>query len=170
MPPHADEDIPYEGSEGHPLGFLLHEEASGSNDNFISMEADSQGSFEEYHDDDDLQGTHKTPLLPIRELSGTSLPRVTSPHEKRRAYGILSCVVSWIQGPPQPHKYKITPLLERWQTAPSRLIDTYLPSTKQKLFLLLTAIGIWGVVFLSVLHASVSNDSVVRLSCYSSLW
>ena len=95
--------------------------------------------------------------------------------EKRRSVRRLpSClrpIWAWMQGPPYPCAYKITPLFERWQTAPGRIIDTYFPGRRQKMFLLLAVLLAWGLVFISVVDSSVhSSDNVVKISCSTRLW
>ena len=164
-----EEPLSYQEPHGYPLGILSPEHGSGSSD-FVPVDDDD--------DDDDPQNVYKTPLLPTSATADGSSPSGTGLQDKRQRGSaptrflsfVLSRIASWIQGPAQPHQYKITPLLGRWQSAPERIIDHYLPSTKQKLALLLAVIGIWGALFISVIHASVGNGSVSRLSCYSSLW
>lgn len=96
-------------------------------------------------------------------------------HQKRFSCSVPG-ILDWMRGPSPPHKYRITPWLARWQTAPGRVIERHFRSTKAKFCLLFASILLWGVVFLSILHASVAGQEIpghgspVKLSCSSRLW
>lgn len=162
-------------AESYPLEVLDHdhvEEApSSSSDFYIPVD---HGSFEVENDDHEHE--HNEPLLPTTTNHLTQEKRTQEQHPTSLlstlfSFSILSRLSAWIQGPSQPHKYQITPLLERWQTAPCRAIDRYLPDRKRKIWFLLAALGVWGVVFVAVVHASVVGAAeVVTLACRSRLW
>lgn len=112
------------------------------------------------------------PLLPTSARGGfQQRPNI---HKKR--FCSRAGISSWVKGPSPPHKYRINPWFFRWQTAPGRLVDRYFPSKAAKIPLLLGVIVAWGVVFISVLHSTVTNVDIagygnpVKLSCVSNLW
>ncbi|KAI9367502.1 LCCL domain-containing protein [Aspergillus egyptiacus] len=147
----------------HPEEYLLRSQDGSSNEHSV---AGARDSFDPAPADRE-QSTSE-PLLP------TSNYRPFQEPER------FSCTVTgiraWMRGPSPPRKYRINPWLARWQTAPGRLVERYLPSRKAKIFVLLTALFVWGVVFVSVLHASVAGQQIpghgspARLSCWSRLW
>ncbi|KAL4948836.1 LCCL domain-containing protein [Aspergillus filifer] len=108
------------------------------------------------------------PLLPTSNYQ--------PPQEKKRFFCTVAGIREWMRGPSPPRKYRINPWLARWQTAPGRLIERYFPSSKAKVSLLIAALLLWGVVFISILHASVTGQEIpghgspTKLSCSSRLW
>ncbi|KAJ5524746.1 hypothetical protein N7494_011396 [Penicillium frequentans] len=92
----------------------------------------------------------------------------------------FSCTLSgfsaWLRGPTPPHVYHINPWFPRWQAAPTRLIDRFVPRMGAKIALLLLGLVFWIAVFFSSLKASVADQEVlgygqpVKLSCHSRLW
>ncbi|KAJ0415074.1 LCCL domain-containing protein [Aspergillus carlsbadensis] len=152
------------GRSYRPEEYLLKSQDDSSSGQ--SVAEDARDSFDPAPADRE-QSTSE-PLLP------------TSSHRPRQEPKRFTCTAAgiwdWIRGPSPPHKYRINPWLARWQTAPDRLIERYFPSKKSKVALLLAALLIWGVVFISVLHASVTGQEIpghgspVKLSCWSRLW
>lgn len=151
-------------SQDYPLAVFDPNENDSESSQFITVGRESFDSARP-----DQRETTNEPLLP------------TSTHHPRRiAPEPFSCTLSgicaWVKGPPYPHRYQITPWLQRWQTAPGRLVERYLPSTRAKVWLLLGCICTWGVIFLSILHSSVVGQQVsgygvpVKLSCHARLW
>ncbi|KAL6238084.1 hypothetical protein BDW75DRAFT_237772 [Aspergillus navahoensis] len=108
------------------------------------------------------------PLLP------TSNPRAVQ-RPKRFSCSVAG-IGEWMRGPSPLHKYRINPWLAQWQTAPGRLIERYVRSTRTRLCLLLACLLLWGVAFISILHTSVAGQEIpghgspVKLSCSSRLW
>ena len=145
-------------------------------------------------EEDDPQNAHNVPLLQQSQLqeeaedtgaaacsssaSGSGeegiRPIIQDVQEKSQPSSYLPSFLrpiwTWIQGPSRPRTYKITPLFERWQTAPGRIIDRYFPRRKQKIFLLLAVLGFWGSVFIYVVDSSVRSDDVLKISCSTRLW
>lgn len=119
---------------------------------------------------------------PVHQEQSTSEPLLPTSNyrppfqEQKRFSCTVDGMLDWMRGPSPPHKYRINPWLARWQTAPGRLIDRYFRSTKAKCCLLLVSLMLWGIVFLSILHASVAGQEIpgygnpVKLSCWSKLW
>lgn len=137
---------------------------NGSDSQFVTIPRGScdSGRFEEHGAE---------PLLPTSEYS----PRPE--FKPREPFSCtVSGIISWAKGPVPPHKYQITPLLRRWQTAPVRLVDRYCPSKRAKVLLLLSVVTTWFVVFLSFIHSSINGVNVpgygkpAKLGCHSSLW
>ncbi|KKK18011.1 hypothetical protein ARAM_005634 [Aspergillus rambellii] len=134
----------------------------------IIATAAARDSFDPAAGDGD-QSTSE-PLLPTSNFD--------RPHVKvsKRFSCSVSGVRDWIRKPSSPQKYRINPWLAHGQTAPGRLIERYFPSTQAKVCLLLGVLGVWGLVFISVLHASVTGQEIpghgtpVKLSCWSRLW
>lgn len=112
------------------------------------------------------------PLLPTSVRP--SRPEYSS--DNRKFSCTVDGVIAWAKGPEPPHKYRITPWLRRWQTAPIRLIDRKFRTKKAKILLLLSVVTTWFVIFLSILHSSVNGIDVpgygkpVKLSCTDNLW
>lgn len=152
-------------SQDYPLAVFDPNENDSESSQFITVGRESTDSARP-----DRRETTNEPLLP------------TSTHHPRRIAAArpftctLSGIRAWIKGPPHPHRYQITPWLQRWQTAPGRLVERYFPSTRAKVWLLLACICTWGVIFLSILHSSVAGQQVsgygvpVKLSCNARLW
>ncbi|KAL2820497.1 LCCL domain-containing protein, partial [Aspergillus cavernicola] len=163
MPSQRSSSSSFERLPRNPEEYLLKSQDDSSNSESL---ADGRDSYDPAPANPD-QSTSE-PLLP------TSTYRPVQEPER------FSCTVAgirtWMRGPSPPHKYRINPWLARWQTAPGCLIERHFPSTKAKIFLLLAALGIWGVVFVSILHASVTGQQIpghgnpVKLSCWSRLW
>lgn len=140
----------------------------------------------EEEEEDDRQNAHNAPLLLQQQeatarsssLSGDDIIRPIDQdvhvQEKISSSSYLPSFLrpiwTWIQGPSHPRTYKITPLFERWQTAPGRIIDRYFPRKKRKILLLLAVLGFWGFVFISVVDSSVRSDDVLKISCSTRLW
>ncbi|KAI9929968.1 hypothetical protein MW887_011778 [Aspergillus wentii] len=152
------------GDQDYALEILDPDDDSGSSQ-FVTVprgSADSARHEQEYSSE---------PLLP------TSVPHPQPEHKRADRFSCtIPGIIAWIKGPLPPHKYHITPLLRRWQTAPERLIERRFPSKRFKICLLLASLVLWGIVFISVLHSSVSSQVVpgfgkpVKLSCQSRLW
>ncbi|KAL4925147.1 LCCL domain-containing protein [Aspergillus undulatus] len=128
--------------------------------------ANRRGSFDPAPADREHESNE--PLLP------------TSNYHPAQGKKKFSCTVpgilGWMRGPSPPRKYRINPWLAKWQNAPGRLVDRYFLSTKAKSCLLLASLLLWGVVFISILHASVTGQEIpghgapAKLSCSSRLW
>ncbi|PYH84741.1 hypothetical protein BO82DRAFT_328706 [Aspergillus uvarum CBS 121591] len=141
----------------------------------------------EHHDDSDSSqlvviGRESSDLRPDAATREPLLP-TSSPfpdhnrhHEPEKFSCSISGIRTWIKGPVPPVEYKITPWLVRWQTAPSRYIERLLPSTRARVSLLVACIALWGVVFLTILHFSITGQEIpgygapVKLSCHARLW
>lgn len=156
------EKTPREPQE-YPLEILDHDSDSS---NFVAVPRES---FDSARLGDEEHSSE--PLLP----TSVQLPRPELKREERFQC-TTSGVINWAKGPPQPRKYQITPWLQRWQTAPGRLIDRYCPSKRAKTGLLLSVVIVWFVIFLSVIHKSVNGIDVpgygkpVKLACHDRLW
>ncbi|KAL4877523.1 LCCL domain-containing protein [Aspergillus karnatakaensis] len=163
MPSHRSSSSSFERLPRQPDEYSL--KSQDDSDNSQALE-NGRDSFDPTSADRD-QDTNE-PLLP----TSTYHPR----QEPKRFSCTVPGILDWMRGPSPPHKYRITPWLARWQTAPGRLIDRYFPSTKVKFCLLLASVLLWGVIFISVLHSSVASQEIpghgnpVKLSCSSRLW
>lgn len=84
--------------------------------------------------------------------------------------------VAWLRGPSPPHVYHINPWFPRWQAAPARLIERWVPSKYGKFGLLLGVLVFWMLLFFPLLQRSTSGEEVlgygqpVKLSCHHRLW
>jgi hypothetical protein len=82
--------------------------------------------------------------------------------------------VAWVKGPEPAKKYSITPLFERWQTLPIRLVAR-LPK-----WLRICSYGILCILWIVIFAVVISDRSLpsdiggfgapVRLSCVNNLW
>jgi hypothetical protein len=83
-------------------------------------------------------------------------------------------VVEWVKGPKPSSRHTITPLLERWQTLPVRVL-AWLPEWA-RLCIYAAACVIWIVVFAVVISdGGLPSDiggfgAPVKLSCVNNLW
>lgn len=83
-------------------------------------------------------------------------------------------VVDWTKGPQPPRPYTITPLLERFQTLPVRLLGRLPPWAR--LCIYAVAFVLWAVLFAVILtnYSLPTNfagfGAPVALSCVSNLW
>lgn len=92
----------------------------------------------------------------------------------------FSCTASgfcaWLRGPTPPHVYHVRPWFPKFQAAPARLVERWVPSRIGKFALLANALAFWIVVFFSSIKASSAGQAVpgygqpVRLSCHHRLW
>ncbi|CEL03057.1 Putative LCCL domain protein (AFU_orthologue; AFUA_5G08630) [Aspergillus calidoustus] len=165
MPSQRSSSSSFERLPRQPEEYLLKSQDDSSNSQ--SVAEDARDSFDPAPADRE-QSTSE-PLLPTSSYRPAQEPT-------RRFTCTASGIWDWICGPEPPHKYRINPWLARWQTAPDRLIERYFPGKKSKVALLLAALLVWGVVFISILHASVTGQEIpghgspVKLSCWSRLW
>ncbi|KAL1619622.1 hypothetical protein SLS54_006559 [Diplodia seriata] len=89
---------------------------------------------------------------------------------------LVNSVATWVKGPTPPRPYKITPFFPAIQTAPPRLLDTYLPKRKHKAWLLAAFYALWLLSFALVLRRSAFSADIgeygppVMLDCTSRLW
>jgi hypothetical protein len=89
---------------------------------------------------------------------------------------LLNAIVEWAKGPNPPRPYKIEPYFPRFQKAPIRLLDKYLPSRSSRVWAFLVFTCLWIIAFASILFKSVAGTEIpgygtpVRLSCISRLW
>ncbi|KAL1971019.1 hypothetical protein VTN77DRAFT_2853 [Rasamsonia byssochlamydoides] len=106
-------------------------------------------------------------------------PSWASKGRRRRRGCLWSCIArlqSWIRGPQSPRKYRIEPFFPRFQTAPIRLVDRFLPTRSSRVWALVAFHALWALIFLTILHRSVTGLDIpgygkpVRLSCGSRLW
>lgn len=160
----------FEKTPRDPQEYLLEslDNDSGSSNQFVTIPRASVDSAQlEEHSAEPLLPTSTRPSPPI-------LPR--REEEKGQFECTVAGIVAWAKGPSPPHKYRITPLLRRWQTAPARVIDRYCPTKLAKGLLLLAAVITWFVIFLSILHHSVNGVDIpgygkpVKLGCHDNLW
>ncbi|KAL3452134.1 LCCL domain-containing protein [Aspergillus insuetus] len=164
MPSQRSSSSSFERLPRQPEEYLLKSQDDSSNSQSI---ADARDSFDPASADRE-QSTNE-PLLPTSSYRPVQEP-------KKRFTCTAAGIWDWICGPSPPHKYRINPWLARWQTAPDRLIERYFPSKKSKVAVLLAALLVWGVVFISILNASVTGQEIpghgspVKLSCWSRLW
>jgi hypothetical protein len=165
MPSQRSSSSSFERLPRQPEEYLLKSQDDSSNSQ--SVAEDARDSFDPAPADRE-QSTSE-PLLPTSSYRPAQEPT-------KRFTCTASGIWDWICGPEPPHKYRINPWLARWQTAPDRLIERYFPGKKSKVALLLAALLVWGVVFISILHASVTGQEIpghgspVKLSCWSRLW
>ena len=95
------------------------------------------------------------------------------PFSVRRVWGATK---NWVQGPQPPQIHKIRPFFPRIQTAPIRLLHSYLPKRKHRLVLLLAFYFCWLLVFVTVVHHSAFSGSIegygnpTQISCGASYW
>lgn len=147
-------------SQEYALGTLDHD-----NQRYVTVPRVSSDSAR-------LEEHSSEPLLPTSERP--SRPEYDA--DERKFSCSVKGIVAWAQGPSPPHKYRVTPWLRRWQTAPVRLVDRYCPTKKAKIALLLAVVITWFVIFLSILHSSVNGIAVpgygkpIKLSCRDNLW
>jgi hypothetical protein len=119
-------------------------------------------------------------LLGHRQGSSRGNQSWASSKARRPRRGCLwSCISglqSWIRGPKSPRQYRIEPFFTHFQTAPIRLVDQFLPTRASRVWTLLVFHGLWALIFLTILHRSVTGPEIpgygspVRLSCGSRLW
>ncbi|KAL3492728.1 hypothetical protein BJX62DRAFT_202235 [Aspergillus germanicus] len=165
MPSPRSSSSSFERLPRQPEEYLLKSQDDSSNSQ--SVAEDARDSFDPAPADRE-QSTSE-PLLPTSSYRPVQEP-------KKRFTCTAAGISDWICGPSPPHKYRINHWLARWQTAPDRLIERYFPSKKSKVALLLAALLAWGVVFISILHASVTGQEIpghgspLKLSCWSRLW
>lgn len=153
-----------------PLQPLDPEDDDSGSSPFVSL---SRGSSDSVRHG---EGTSE-PLLPTSMPMPMPMPHLASREKMRgRFSSVLSRIGAWMKGPSPPHKYRITPWCYQAQTAPSRLVERYFPTRAAKVWLLLGCVGLWGVIFLSFLHASIAGQEIpgygkpVKLSCQARLW
>lgn len=164
MPSSRSSSSSFERLPRQPDEYSLKSQDDSDNSQLV---VNGRGSFEPAPDHGE-QSTSE-PLLP------TSNYRPPAQKPKRFSCTVAG-ILDWMRGPAPPHKYRINPWLARWQTAPGRLIDRHFRSTRAKFCLLLASLLLWGIVFLSILHASVAGQEIpsygnpVKLSCWSKLW
>ncbi|KAL2833549.1 LCCL domain-containing protein [Aspergillus pseudoustus] len=163
MPSQRSSSSSFERLPRQPEEYLLKSQDDSSNSQSV---VDGRDSFDPAPADRE-QSTSE-PLLPTSSYRSAPAPK--------RFTCTAAGIRDWIRGPSPPHIYRINPWLARWQTAPGRLIERYFPSKKSKIGILLGALLAWGVVFISILHASVTGQEIpghgspVKLSCWSRLW
>lgn len=164
-------------SDSHPL-----DESSPSR---YKDDEDSEGAGEARHSGDygDLE-LGNVPLLPAeppddyRDSSDSDLEEFG--RQQTRCDPSFSCTLAgfaaWCRGPVPPHVYRINPWFPKWQAAPARLVDRWVPRRAMKIALLLVGLLFWVAVFFSSLKASVAEQEVlgygqpVKLSCHHRLW
>ncbi|KAL2809589.1 hypothetical protein BJX63DRAFT_352149 [Aspergillus granulosus] len=153
----------FERLSQQPDEYLLKPQGDSSNSPSVVNGQDSFDPAPAHHEQDTSE-----PLLPTSSYRPVQEPK--------RFTCTAAGIRDWICGPSPPHIYRINPWFARWQTAPGRLIERYFPSRKARVGLLLAALLVWGVVFISVLHASIIGQEIpghgtpVKLSCWSRLW
>lgn len=87
-----------------------------------------------------------------------------------------AATIQWTKGPDPPRQWHIKPLFPPLQTAPTRLLDQYVPKRKHKACLLVGFYSFWTLIFTVVLDRSAFSSEVVgygspvRLSCSSRYW
>ncbi|KAL6708761.1 hypothetical protein ACN47E_002457 [Coniothyrium glycines] len=102
----------------------------------------------------------------LREKLSAALPRPLSLFAHSAA--------TWLRGPVPPRKQSITPVCERWQTAPARVVGLMPRGVRRGLYVLCCVL--WVVVFGVVLwEGSLPLDvgglgPPVRLGCVAALW
>jgi hypothetical protein len=85
-------------------------------------------------------------------------------------------VKTWVKGPQPPRPWKIHPIFPKIQTAPIRILDTFLPKRKHKIGLLILFYTAWILSFALVLHKSAFSADVpgygapVRIGCTQRFW
>ncbi|KAL3471009.1 LCCL domain-containing protein [Aspergillus californicus] len=165
MPSQQSSSSSFERLSEDPEAYVLKSRDDSSSSQFVNDERDSFDPAPA-----DREQSTSEPLLPTSNLS--SRPA----QEPERFSCTAAGIRAWMRGPSPPHKYRITPWLARWQTAPGRLIERYFPSTSAKVLLLIAALGLWGMIFISVLHASVTGQEIpgfgnpAKISCWTRLW
>jgi hypothetical protein len=94
----------------------------------------------------------------------------------RRLTQICKQFASWMKGPQPARPYKIKPIFETVQTAPTRLLDRRVPQHHHRLWILAGYYILWLLLVVIVLHKSTSTGEIgklgppLRLSCISRLW
>lgn len=159
-------------SQTFQLGALRKEEPDPERGYIESGISDEEGSDDDERDAPLLQSGSPEPTNVTRSSSDEGI-RPAAWEKRASNTGLPSClrpVWAWMQGPPHPRPYKITPLFESWQTAPGRIIDTYLPKRRQKAVLVLAVLLIWGFIFISVVDSTVRSEGVTEISCSRKLW
>ncbi|KKA19137.1 hypothetical protein T310_6901 [Rasamsonia emersonii CBS 393.64] len=100
----------------------------------------------------------------------------TGPSTSSRRKGCWGSCAAWLSGPQPPRQYRIEPFFPRFQTAPLRLVDRFLPTRSSRVWALVAFHALWALIFLSILHRSVTGPDIpgygspVRLSCGAQLW
>jgi hypothetical protein len=95
------------------------------------------------------------------------------PPRLRKAW---KATVQWSQGPQPPRPWKITPILEEYQTAHLRLLDKLMPAKSQKIWLLLAFYFLWLLVFSLVLWKSAFSSEIKgygkpqNIGCQARFW
>ncbi|KAL3455427.1 LCCL domain-containing protein [Aspergillus heterothallicus] len=164
MPSQRSSSSSFERLPRLPEEYVLKSQDESSNSHSV---VDGRDSFDPAAPADREQSTSE-PLLPTSSYRPVQEPK--------RFTCTAAGIRDWFRGPSPPHIYRINPWLARWQTAPGRVIERYFPSKKSKVGILLAALLVWGVVFISILHASVTGQEIpghgspVKLSCWSRLW
>jgi hypothetical protein len=94
----------------------------------------------------------------------------------RRLTQICKQFASWMKGPQPARPYKIKPIFEIVQTAPTRLLDRRVPQHQHRLWILAGYYILWLLLLVIVLRKSTSTGKIgelgppLRLSCISRLW
>lgn len=152
------------GNQEYALDNFHHE--GGNRDQATDTARESDG-FADYDE----------PLLPpdARDMEAGPGSPSSRRHDPR-----FSCspsgICAWLRGPTPPHVYHINPWFPKWQSAPARMIDRWLPRRNAKIALLLCGLVFWMTVFFSALKASMADQEVpgygqpIKLSCHSRLW
>ncbi|OCK79241.1 hypothetical protein K432DRAFT_330535 [Lepidopterella palustris CBS 459.81] len=81
-------------------------------------------------------------------------------------------ISEWAHGPQPPRPYIIVPFGASIQLVPMKILHTWLPRRRDRLWLLLTFYAFWLLLFIWIIHTGNSDrvDSPQRLSCISRLW
>jgi hypothetical protein len=136
-----------------------------------------------YHDQEngDIHSDDSAVLIANSEASGeeqysTTEPSYASTYIPPRLQRTWGDVVTWVKGPQPPRPWKIRPYFPKIQTAPIRFIDTYFPTRKRKILLLLGFYFCWILSFCLVLQRSAfaadipGFGSPVRIRCTDRFW
>lgn len=108
---------------------------------------------------------------PDAGLLGRAHTEASTPSRRKRRDCWGSCAASQ-----PPRQYRIEPFFPHFQTAPLRLVERFLPTRSSRVCALVAFHALWALVFLSILHASVTGPDIpgygapVRLSCGAKLW
>ncbi|KAI9667181.1 MAG: hypothetical protein M1831_001358 [Alyxoria varia] len=89
---------------------------------------------------------------------------------------VFHAVIKWVRGPDPPRIWKITPFLPKLQALPIRLLDRYVKTRMQRVWLLLALYFCFLLCFVTILHESAFTSEIPGygspsvIGCTDSFW
>lgn len=139
--------------------------------NHDGSDFDEHSQLRDNHDFEDVDTTPSTPRFLQDEGSWKGWTWVPTPCRR-----IGGRIVKWAKGPDPPQIQRIQPILPTIQELPMRLLDKFVPKTKDRIILLLVFYMSWITTFGLVLRQSTFASQVadygvpVNLGCGNTFW